>query len=81
MEFTARTSWGMWGTFLLKVSGEMSPAAQAGTNQPKSMCAGAYFSSYVSGSEEFKWKVSFTYSMLIFYQVTVRAGLANPGCT
>lgn len=48
------TSWGMWGTFLLKVSGVMNPAAQVGTNQPKSRDAGAYFSSYVSGREEFK---------------------------
>lgn len=69
------TSWGMWGTFSLKVSGVMSPAAQVGTNQPKSRYAGAYFSSYVSGSEEFKWEVTFTYSVLIFHQVTVRAGL------
>lgn len=75
MEFTAMTSWAMWGTFSLKVSGVMSSAAQVGTNQPKSRDAGAYFSSYVSGREEFDWEVRFTHSMRIFYQVAVRAGL------
>lgn len=75
MGFTAMTSWGMWGTFSPKVSGVMSPAAQVGTNQTKSRHAGAYFSSYVRESEEFKREVTFTYSMLIFYQVTVRTGL------
>lgn len=43
MGFTALTSWGMWGTFSLKVNGVMSPAAQVGTNQTKARNAGAYF--------------------------------------